>query len=497
MNALEEIIGSLNTIDKQLFVRYLKSKSTRDTHLNVQLLELLETDDISAVKKFKERYSADAFHAHRKRLYDSVVDFLAMRTFENDISQEHEILKLLVVSRRFLEQQLNKAAFKCLAKAEVIAEAMEHYSLLNEIYHTQVQYAHLGSVASFDALIQKYNDNRQKLEKEEKLNVAYALLRKELGEIYHKGKITNLRQLIEDTISSLGISLEDVITFKSLYQMLYIANEYASINSDFRAVDAFAVNSYAFLSGRQDLAEKHLFYHIQILYFMANLHFRNRRYDEANADLTKMQEQMQKQGGRYQPRFVFRHALLAALTANYSGNPQGAITIVEKTLKTAKKATAPDVNDLRLSLIVVHLQLDDGKQAYVQLRELSRTDSWYEKTMGMDWAIKKNLVELLAHITMEHTELALSRIKSFRRRYKKYLEAVSETRVLMYLQLLERYATDLDVISDPAFRENVERLIANADTGGADIFVISFLGWLLARIQKKLPYEVILAMAGS
>ena len=494
MNAIQEIINLMDFNDRKAFEGHLKVKNKRVDVQNIKLFKLLETDDIIMLKKVYGTNNA-AYHALNKRLYDNLVQFMANRTFVNNTGEAHEVLRLLVISRLFLEHKLTGTAFKCLAKAEAKALDLEHFSLLNEIYHTQIQYAHLNLQLSLDGVIEKFTANKQKLDREEQLNLGYALLRRELADIIHKGKVIDFREFILHTMGSLGVSLNEILTFKSLYQILFIANEYASLNSNFTLVEPFVQKSYNFIQGKEEMAGKQLYYHIYILYFMANIHFRNRRFKESEATLEVMHVQMQQQNKRYYPLFCLRYSLLLSLNKNYKGEPESALDIADKALKDAsKKADVTDVNDLRLAIIVFCLQ-QENRSVSKYMRQYAHSDSWYEKKPGMVYAIRKSLVEILMHIKFENTELALSRLKSFKRRYKKYLAEVNETRVMDYVLLVEKYVLKPEIATTPAFRLKVEAM-AQPEVQ-EDIFVLSFVGWLLAKAYRKPVYEVTLGLMKS
>ena len=200
MNALQEIITTMSAEDKQAFIAYLNEKNKRKDVININLFKSFETDDINQqnllLKKIK---SPDAYHALRKRLYDSLIDFIGKRRFETDTSAEHEVLCLMLTVRTFFEHKLYKEAFKCLAKAETKAIALEHFSLLNEIYHTRIQFAQ-HDPGNIEMLIEKFNTKREKMIKEEQMNIVYALLRRELKAIYHKGKVIDFRAFVVETM---------------------------------------------------------------------------------------------------------------------------------------------------------------------------------------------------------------------------------------------------------------------------------------------------------
>ncbi|WP_289665256.1 hypothetical protein [Flavobacterium panacagri] len=495
MNALQEIANMMNDSEKKAFINYLSRKNKRKDVGNIELFNSLKTDDIKNKKNILEdKKSNDAYHALRKRLYDNIIDFMANRSFENDTSQENATLRLIVVSRLFFEHKLIKTAFKCLAKAEETALNIEHFSLLNEIYMTQIQFAHFNLSQPIEKTIQKFKANKKKLEYEEQLNLGYAVLRRELAAIYHEGRIVDFQELIQKTIETHGISLRQGLTFKSLYQILFIANEYASINNNFSLIQPFVIKSYRFISKKTDLAERHLYYHIYILYFIANFYFRNGQFSESVSYLNPMFIELQKQSGKYYQRFSLRYFLLLAFNENYLGKPQKAIEIAEKSLSANKKADPNDSNDIRLMLIVFYVQQNAGRNAEKEMAKLNHTDNWYEKKMGMDWTIKKCLIEILLHAQQENTELALSRIKSFKRRYKKYLLTVNEDRVVQYLLLVEQYVLKPEIIQTQKFQETIEDFIITAQSGPKDIVIMSFLAWLLAKARRKPTYETTLKL---
>ncbi|WP_338841194.1 hypothetical protein [Flavobacterium ginsenosidimutans] len=493
MNALQEIANMMNETEKKAFIHYLSKKNKRKDTGNIELFNSLKTDDINITKNIiKDKKSTDAYHALRKRLYDNMIDFMANRSFENDTSQENAILRLIVVSRLFFEHKLTKTAFKCLAKAEEIALSIEHFSLLNEIYLTQIQFAHFNLSEPIEKIIQKFKSNKKKLEYEEQLNLGYAVLRRELAAIYHEGRIVDFQALIKSTIETNGISLKQGLTFKSLYQILFIANEYASINNNYALIQPFVLKSYRFISRKNDLTDRHLYYHIYILYFIANFYFRNGQFTESLSYLDLMFTELQKQSGKYYQRFCLRYFLLLAFNENYLGHSQKAIEIAEKALSSNKKADPNDSNDIRLMLIVFYIQQNAGRNAVKEMAKLNHTDNWYEKKMGMDWTIKKCLVEILLHAQQENIELALSRIKSFKRRYKKYLLTVDEERVVQYLLFAEQYVMKPEIIQTQKFQKEIEDFIISAQNGPKDIFIMSFLSWLVAKVRRKTIYETTL-----
>lgn len=110
----------------------------------------------------------------------------------------------------------------------------------------------------------------------------------------------------------------------------------------------------------------------------------------------------------------------------------------------------------------------------------------------MLWTIRKNLMEILVQAQFSNMELAMSRLTSFRRRYKKYLLKTSEKRVLSYLKLVEKYLLKPVVAFETTYQKEVLNQLDDAENN--DIFSLSFIAWLIARWEKKTAYEVLLTI---
>lgn len=491
MDSLSELLNLLNNADKKLFKQFLQRKNKRQDVKNVQLLNLIETDDIRGIEKLYDiGKNKDAYHALRKRLQDNLLLFLSQKTFESTHSDTYDALRLVVVGRFLLENDAVKIAFKCLEKAEKLAEHLEQFNLLNEISLLKLQYAHLPGAEDLETLTVRFLKNQSLMQREAKLNLAYAFLRQELQEIQLKGKVVNLTALVLTTIRKYRISEQDLMTYKSIYQILFIANEYAAIQQNYGLIERYISRTDQFM---QDRAKKssYLFYHIFILYYLANFHLRQRDFTKSISYLVDMMALMETDG-RYYTLFYLRYQLLAALNSFFTDRADDAVNLLKKSLSSTKHSTKPeDIEDLRICL-AMFLSLCDNRDSLKYLALLTRTDTWYEKKMGMLWTIRKHLMEILVHAQFSNIELAMSRLSSFRRRYKKYLLKVSEERVLVFLQLVEKYLLKPDVVFEISYRNAVLNMINKTENN--DIFTLSFIAWLMAHWEKKTAYKVVLTL---
>jgi hypothetical protein len=368
---------------------------------------------------------------------------------------------------------------------------LEQFNLLNELLLLKLQYAHLPEAEELETLTARFLQNQSDMQREAKFNMAYAFLRRELQQIHLQGKIVNLTELILTTIRKYKISVQEIMTYKSIYQILFIANEYAAIQQNYGLIERFISQTDQFMQGQSHKKEPYLFYHISILYFMANFHLRLKDFEKSTSYLKEMMALMMTDS-HYYTQFYARYHLISALNLFFTGFADDAITLLQESLSNTKHKYKPeDIEDLRICL-AMFLALCNDQRSLKQLTLLTRTDAWYEKRMGMLWTIRKNLMEILVQAQFSNIDLAMSRLNSFRRRYKKYLIKTSEERVLLFLKLIEKYLLKPDVIFEETFRKSVLDMPGRVENN--DIFTLSFIAWVIARWEKKTAYKVVLAL---
>lgn len=495
MDSIVELIGVLDNDDIKDFKSFLKKKNKRNDVKNIRLLEILETDDINRLKKlYGSSKNKDAYHALRKRLHDSLLLFISNKTFERDNSEAHEALRLLIVGRFLLENDLIKPGFKCLQRAEQKALLLEQFSLLNEILQVRLQYAYLESHPELELLVDRFRVNQHKMQQEAKFQIAYAFLRVELQDIHLKGKIVDLNKLVLDTIGKYDISLHELLSFKSLYQLLFIANEYATIHQNYALVRSFLKTSDEFITRQKVNSVHHQFYYLHILYYLANFNLRNGLFHESLAYLEQLIAGC-RPGTVLRAQFHLRYYLLKALNYHYMGEGSQALAILRLGIQQSTlKSNEADLADLQLCLVMFLTQFQD-KLALTELRKMIRTDAWYEKKMGMLWTIRKSLLEILIHIQFGDIDLAVSRVKSFKRRYRRYLETVREGRVVHFLRLVEKYLKNPAMVKNKAFIAAIDSMAQ--DVENQDLFVLGFIAWLKSLITSESPYQALLHLTGT
>lgn len=485
MKAIIAILSTLTEDEKQEFLLLLRRRNRRTDVKSEKLFKLIDTNEtVDLDIKLYGKPARNAFHALCKRLQDGLIDFVASKSFAGETSEELEILKLLLASRIFFEKKLHKLAFKTLEKAERMALPLDLYSILNEIYHTKIQYAHLNDNWLLEVIIDASEANMKLYQQEFLLNQAYAVIKLRLKDV----KDDSVREIVQGTFSEFQIEVNKALTYRSLFQLMEITASAAKIQSDYYSISPFMIELYDIISEKSNLKSKHRYYHLSILNLLAITNFRNKKFDDSMRFAEEMELEMQKENLGYQKLFSEKLTILKGLNYNYTGQHAKAIDL----LMVFKN----DSLNVKLLIIMCLFQQNEFSNAYQLFKNLSHSDAWYEKKMGWVWVIKKNLIEILLLTELDKLDLVLLRLQQFKRKFSKQLQASGEERVLTFVKLISQYYENPGQVLTKEFKDTVEVSFNWLGKEQEDIFVMSYYAWLKAKMEGENIYETTLKLVG-
>lgn len=488
---INSIITQFSIEESTSFKSFLRKKNKRTDVKNLELYTLIKkgTPQKELDTALYGTPNRNAYHALSKRLQDNLIDFIATRNFETETSEDMQVLKWILAARILYEQGQYNPARKLLVKATKKAKDLDLYSALVESYHTQLQYSHHHPDIDLNELTAAAQKNMRHFTQQEQLNMAYAHIKKALSfdeQLLKK----SIQQVIEEILANFQIQLSNNFTFKSLYQLLEIINRGAHLDHNFTNALPFVTKAFNLIKAKDAVSIKHRFYHIQILYIMANTHFRVRDFERAEQYLVQMQTEMMAERGKYESRFRESHLLVQSFILNYIGKGQLAIKTIEQHVQQNKKQSVDP--DIILALIVFLTQQEEYKKALSAINYLKHTDSWYEARMGIDWLIKRELLTLIIYYELEYIDLTHSTLRSFKRKYGAIIS--SEIRLERFVKVFTQLFNKPNLAEESGFRESVKNLFNTDSLKEEDILMLSFFAWIKSKLNKTRLYETTLKL---
>ncbi|MGO1584349.1 hypothetical protein [Mesonia sp.] len=473
------LIQALNEEEQHKVLKFLQQHNQRGDVKNIQLFNSIRKGKTEKLdEKIYGKPSKNAFYALCSRLQENIIEVVAANSFSGETSEEIRCLKCLLASRIFFEKQLYPLAVKTLQRSENLAKKFELYSILNEVYHTKIQYAQHQNKITLTRLFEEAKHNLEAFQNEFRLNMAYA----EIETGLRQNPLQNSKDLIEKTFFKLQIQAEETLTYKSLFQLLSMLSEAAKQQSDYFKILNYASKLFNIVKKKAHFVEKHEYYYLHILSLMANIYFRTKRFEDS---LSLLEDLQNKSLDPKNSSFVMEDTvLLTSLNLIYTNQLDAAITNLEQTsLKT------PNLN---LTLAVCFILQEEPQKAYAIIKEFQHSDHWYEKKIDLLWVIKKNLIHLIVLIELEKVDLVYQHFQSFYKRFGTRLKNAGEERILQFTKLVKAYYDHPEESNSEKLKHQLETSFLSDPEKPADILMLGFYAWIKSKVYQEEVYQVLL-----
>lgn len=489
MLSIIDLISVQSPKDVSAFLDYLKSRNKRHDTRNVDLYKAYLVNKEQLI--FGE-IGANAFNALKKRLTDQLIEFSGSRLLTHELSSENQVIKLIVLARKLFTVHKDKTGFQLLKRAEKKALGLDHYSLLNEIYHTMIEHAHKMADVEQKLLFEKLEKNNQLFIAEEKLSILYASMQKQFNTENFGVLPSSLHELYDEGLKVFGIDSDVAMSFRSLNQLCILTDLFGSQTKNYHKLDLFFEDMIAPLQGSVRDTDKMLGYHIELLYGMANIYFRKKNAIRSMFYLNQMKSQLLRLNGKFKATWSSRYTNLLALNLNFSNRWSKAIELIEEKLNNATLRDSERAL-LSLSLSMFYFQQGDLDEVKRMLNSFNRTDNWYLKQMGNEWLFNFKAIEVLLHFDLGNDLLAESKILSFQRKYARHFKTDKDNPLWPFLQLVKSVLYSPEDIGTSEFVQKVEDAMPWRGEQ-EDFFNMCFYGWLKAKMIKRPIYEVTLEL---
>ncbi len=479
----ESLFKILEKEQKNRFLTFLKTKNKVKKTRNI---ELFKAQEAGSTKSLENEVGSNAFRGLKKRLKDSLIEFLSNELIKNEVTQEIKIIKELVVARKLMDLGYYNDGFKMLLKLKDKANSIDHFSLINEIYHTLIEYSYLDSAPNLDELYAVLIQNNQAQLNQERLNMAFAAVKK------HIANAENINEFISDIYKRFEIAHNEGFNFKSLYQLCEIANSQGAYSNDYYSVNLFFEEKVKEIIGSSLDSPKYRHYKIDLFLILANIYLRKRAFVQSLNYLDLAAQGLPVCNSDFRKTRLLQLETIKALCWHYSGDINDAINLL-----LHHKGSVLQLAHSHLALASFYFQKGKLRESKKLITQYHRSDAFYEKRLGREWVLNKIYIEVILFIELGEIELAESRMNSLIRRYGTFLKVQPQMHVLPFIKLVRHYCRYPEEVTTEKFAQKVEKTIQWKPAHQEDLFLMSIYAWLKSKMQKRNIYEVVLELVNA
>ncbi|AMM52388.1 hypothetical protein TH61_15990 [Rufibacter sp. DG15C] len=503
MDDLKITIDTFSPDDVRDFGYFIQRQKKKKGRKDYELFKLLLLKKPLKSQELVERlYPEDsntvAYYALRKRLMQQLTDFIVLKQMAEDPTAGSTVMGLLSLARYLFDSQAERLAWNILRKAEKIASQNEQFGLLNTVYNLQIEKADSLHADELEDIIQKRNANKLISEEDERANIASSLIAKRLGHARHQGRYLKFEDTIQEVLDTYGLTQAVSQRPSLLYKLMQIARSAVLIRKDFYTFEPYIIHQYQTAMHTHGFSKAHQYYRMSLLYMIAHVLYRNRKFTQSNQYLAELNEALQKEAATQFTTFFPKYVLLKAANDAFLRQLPEAVQAMEHLLSHKKITLQPkDYLAAKLGLSFLYFAQGAFQKANHVLLYLDKTDKWCEKIMGLEWVLKKKMGEVIIQYEFGNLDLALDQIQAFERKFKEVLSQPIYQNATAFLQLLQHFFLQPDIASRKAFLQQVESSLAFGPSEQEDLPSMSYYAWLKSKMQNRNYYDVLVELAAG
>jgi hypothetical protein len=482
MDTLQVAIQGLDQDERRDFRIFIERQRSRKNRKDLLLFEILR-EEIPQ----KPRAIASRLHTPVNMNAYHVQAFITLKMMDHDDSPSTNIAGMLAVAKHLLAKNKAEVAAKYLHKAAQLAESNDVFDQLDNILNLQIRYAQELKLDAHE-LIRRWNDHREKAELEERVNMAYCLIRQKLDDVKAGADEEDLQTLVTQSLNELQIDEKAISRPALMYTIVAMTRSAIISSKSYHLFEPYVIQSYEQVLSSGEFKRKDHSYELWFLYMISHALYRNRKFEKALFYLEKFRIAIDNYGGSFFNRFYPKYVMLKASLLSFTEENKSAILLLESSLKgSAIKMSMGDRLNMIINLTVYQFQGENYRQANRTLINIGHTDLWLEQKMGKEWRFKKNLIEIILQIELGNTEIALTRIKTAERYFKNFLGHAAYQRAAVFLRFIKVVIERPEEVTTPEFEKIVDGVIERLPGDKEDIQAMTFYCWLKSKMLKQ-PY---------
>lgn len=497
MDYIRDIVQVLTEDDRKDFRQFINRQRAKRNRIDLDLFTILSEKTSYSAKEvadklYGENYKMNAYHSVRKRLFKHLMDFLVVKRIDDDATAASSVMGQLTVSRFLFENGNHRSAWHYLLKCEDMATNYELYDLLDNIINVQITYASSPYAPEFDSIIAKWRNIRVLSDEDERANIANTIIQMKLDD-YRKNNVPiDLNEEVAKVMREYELQNVAMGRPKIAHKIITMARNAILARKEYYRFEPFVKDQYHRIQSNNGFQKKDHFYKLDILYMIAHVLYRTRKFQESTRYLDEFYLAIQEYNGAYSNRFLPKYYLLRAAVLTYSGKNPEAIELLKEALVDQSIKFKPEAElNIYLNLAVYYFQQENYKATIKTLLKIEYTDNKCRKLMGYEWVVRKNLIELLTQYEMGNVEIALNRIKSMEKNYSELLSNPIYSRIKTFLGFIKDCINNPHWVSSEDYYAYVDETLERWPLEKEDLQAMAFYCWLKAKMIRK-PYYYVL-----
>ena len=491
MDLIKEIILTLSDADKKEFEQFLSRKRPGSTRKDVEIFRKLYEQHNDSGKQKNSLKGDQNYHALRKRISKSLTNFVILKkSIEEQKENKRDGMVLLVTY--FIERNKFEAAWELLVKEEKNSEKVNNIELNLKIQRLKLSILPYFNQELFPSIKNKMLDLQTKQSKLDEFQLYFIEIKNHLKLKIAEGSVESPSGIIKNALKrykNLKTEYNNPIIHLKVIEIIRAAY---IINKKFKVFAEVVQKYYNEFSKEAFENSSDINTFAQIEYIMSYTFLNTRNFEKSEKHLEKLTNLMQ-QSELVKLNFQGRHMAIKSFIQVFQLQINEAIASSEDfLLKEKKKLSMQEYLNLSLNLSGYLITVGAYSKAIKILNFMSESDNYYQKTMGREWLMRKDMILAIVQTSLGNTEYSLKIINNIEKKHSDMLNTEQYRMVSPFISLFKNYIKNPHEVNQEKLSDFEEKIKLKKDRVFRDPRLIIFYAWMRSRYTKKDAYDILL-----
>jgi|GEM_PF-6801541 len=486
MDIINEILLTLDEITAKEFRHHLIRQRPDADRKDLKLFETLLSD-----APHPERGTAP-YHANRKRLAKSLTEFIILKQMSDDASGVGDILGALSAALYMFDFKRDEAGWHFLLRARDAAVRSGRPDALLQVYRIMADHLHKQEEITPDRLDGMAAQAARASEAEDRMRFGLAHIRQQLTDAKRKG--LPLEPLLAQELAATN---QEDVSPRQMLRLIEMLRSAALSGRDLRQFRDFVAGRYGALQAAMEPIPVFAKEQISLAYIHAHALFRTRGYGLMDGPLEVMRAKMELRPA-LKKAFSAKYYSLKGSALSLTGRNAEAISLHEELLNArANGLSIEDRLNMELNLVFFRFNQSEYGKAARLLSLMHHSRAWYEKRMGAEWVMRKELIRAIVHFEQDDPDQALRTAEQLRKNYAHVLGTTAYIKAGAFIDLVIRFLRNPSDLNKDKVVSVSESVLSDIPAGQEDTNQLAFYCWLLAKALNQPYYPILLKEAAE
>jgi len=496
MDALVNIIKTFSKAEAAEFSTFINRLKQKQQRKDLDLFWLFHKEGELKQAEVMARLYPDnnkvAYHALRKKLLKHLTDYIYFKQLNNDDTAETQVSAYIGLARYLKEYDLVHLSWKYLKKAEQMAVNTEQYAMANQIARMQLELPLRHLKQSIEPILNKKKEYLKLAIEDDKADTVYKIVEYHLHRAKTDISAPDMQSVIEQTLNEFELSQTVSMRPSITYRLMAIARSAAKSAKDYYNFEPLLLRFYHNMPLDNVTSGNDKVYVARLQYMIAHTLFRNKKFKKAHDFIYLLREQLRNISRTEYSRILPRFTQLYCALRFFTGHINEAIRMADAAFMQQLRLKPDEVLNLKLNKAIYHFYNQDYKVALRELLSIEHTNRWCAKIAGVEWVIKKDLLDIFIQAELGRHDIASNKIRALLRQKELYDMLPQMERVKVFLQLVNKVVEDPEVASTSDFFDEVEHGFNWIPIEQEDLHASVYYAWLKAKIMNQDAYQTLL-----